>query len=130
MLSVLRIALWQLRLAGKGLLPGHGGCWVLWEKEGDSGCQDSGCLMWVKGEETNACAEKRGSYRAKTSERADRAAPSSQSWTSARRESPAAPSSASTMRGGTSVPAKPGSSPTPTAAPATVSALVPSVGPN
>lgn len=103
---------------------------MLWEKEKDSCCQDTECLTWVKGEGTNACAEKQRSYRAKMSKRADQAAPSSQSWTSARRESPAAPNSASTTRGGTSVPAKQGSSPTPTAAPATVSALIPTVWPN
>lgn len=84
-----------------------------------------------RGRHRKACAEKDGRYRAKLwrqlgpCPRLGRAAPSLQSWMSARAESPAAPSSASTMWAATSVPAKRGSSRTPTAAPATVSPSVP-----
>lgn len=63
-----------------------------------------------------ACAGKPSSYWAKLRQqlrlcpRAERAAPSLQSWTSARPESPAAPNSASTTQVATSVLAKRGSS--------------------
>lgn len=109
---------------------GTGCCGRRWETAA-GGIQTVFSVGEGRGRHRKACAEKDGRYRAKLwrqlgpCPRLGRAAPSLQSWMSARAESPAAPSSASTMWAATSVPAKRGSSRTPTAAPATVSPSVP-----